>query len=106
MNETLRQKMEEMAEKYAIKWHNTYTDGMTVAKYCNSEVPETCFIAGFAACSEIYEAKLDALKEENRKYRDALEEIIMYVPADSDSRVRMHQAIAEQALADSSQGKV
>lgn len=38
--------IEEAAEKYEHEFHDFYKEGMTVANYCNSEIPGTCFIKG------------------------------------------------------------
>ena len=39
----------EKADKYEEDFHAQYPDGMTVAQYCNREVPSTSFLAGAAS---------------------------------------------------------
>jgi hypothetical protein len=36
----------EAADKYEAEFHKNYPDGMTVASYCNAEIPNICFLAG------------------------------------------------------------
>lgn len=60
MNETLRKQMEEMATQYAHMGVGKHSETEKIRRYNG-------YATGFTACSEVYEAKLDALKEENRK---------------------------------------
>lgn len=41
-----KKELEEAAEKYGKWWHGRYPKGMTVAHYCNEEVPSFCFEEG------------------------------------------------------------
>ncbi len=54
---------EQAAEEYTKQFHKDYPDGMTVAPYCNDEVPETCFLAGWDAKANQDEERIKELEE-------------------------------------------
>ena len=56
-NENAVKTLDELAEEFNDKWHNDYPEGMTVASYCNSEMPETCYRYGFEKGQEVIEAR-------------------------------------------------
>ena len=45
-------KLDKLAEKHYEWFHPTYPDGMTVANYCNDEIPVSSFIMGYEARDE------------------------------------------------------
>lgn len=47
MNDT--SKRDELAEKYQKWFHGFYPTGMTVADYCNEDMPSTIYTEGFDA---------------------------------------------------------
>ena len=60
-SESLDEFIERGAEKYEIEFHNKYPEGMTVANYCNSDVPWNCFDAGANSLKPIVLKLYDAL---------------------------------------------
>lgn len=49
---------DEFADKYESDFHKIkYPQGLTVADYCNSEIPAYCFSDGFDACYKLMQER-------------------------------------------------
>lgn len=53
---------ERLADEYEEEFHRFYPDGLTVADYCNREIPSTCFLAGYDAATKAKEEEIASLR--------------------------------------------
>lgn len=68
----LKSLVEKRAEEYEAEFHKQYPKGMTVADYCNAEVPSVCFTAG--ALDPLI-TKAIMLEERAKVLREAYDEL-------------------------------
>ena len=59
---------EKLADEYEDEFHRFYPDGMTVADYCNREVPSTCFLAGYDARDKLAREEMLEHKREQASF--------------------------------------
>lgn len=55
--EEIKAMRDELADKYEAEHHKNFPDGMDLSPYSNSEIPATCYSAGFDAAIGLMEER-------------------------------------------------